>query len=170
MMAAMATSFTHEQAYAADPATVMAMLQDVDFIRAKCERTGSLETTATVTPGPDGACTIVSTRVLPAEVPAAARAFVGETLTVTETQVWSAPAADGSRSAQVAVDFGAPMTFSSTMTLAPAEGGTRVRTEGSFKASVPFVGGKIESSAAEQTARYLVKEEQVGNEWLAGQR
>lgn len=163
----MATPFTHEQAYDRDPATVMAMLQDVDFIRAKCERTGSLETTATVTPTDDGGCTIVSTRVLPAEVPAAAKAFVGETLTITETQVWTAPGPDGSRSAQVSVDFGAPMAFSSTMTLEPSGTGTRVHTQGSFKASVPFVGGKIESSAAEQTARYLDKEQLVGNEWLA---
>jgi hypothetical protein len=45
--------------------------------------------------------------------------------------------------------------------------GTRVSNSGSFKASVPFVGGKVERVAADQTERYLAKEVTVGSEWLA---
>ena len=49
--------------------------------------------------------------------------------------------------------------------LRPFADGSEVLTEGSFKASVPFVGGTIESVAAEQTARYLGAEERVAAEW-----
>lgn len=162
----MATSFTHTQRYDADPATVMAMLRDPQFVELKCARTGSLETTASATDGADGGVTLVNTRLLPADVPGPAKKFVGDTLNVTETQEWSAAAGDGSRRAQATVDFGAPLVFTATMTLAPSGGGTEVTVDGSFKASVPFVGGTVEKSAAEKTHKYLDVEQAVGAEWL----
>ena len=145
----------------------MAMLKDPDYIRLKCDRTGSLETTVDVQDGPDGGCVISTTRVLPAKVPAAAKKFVGETIKVTEVQDWASPAADGSSSATGTVGFDAPLSFTATITLAPSGDGTVVRTQGSFKAGVPFIGGSIEGSAADLTTKYLNVEETVGNEWLA---
>jgi hypothetical protein len=163
-----ATKFHYEQSYGADPATVWAMLRDPEFITAKCERTGSRETTVEVEDTDDGGCILTSTRVLPANLPAVAKPFVGDTLTVTERQVWTAPAEDGSRTATTSVDFGAPMSFEAGMALAASGEGATVTTEGEFKASVPFVGGKIEGVAVDQTSRYLEKEQLVGQEWLAG--
>jgi hypothetical protein len=164
---AVATKLDFEQTYSADPTTVMAMLKDPEFIRLKCDTTGSRKTTVDVEETADGGCILVSVRVLPAKVPAAAAPFVGETLTVTETQTWAAPDTDGSASATVAVDFGAPMTFTSAMTLTACSTGTVVTTIGLFKASIPFVGGKIEGAAKEQTEAYLEVEQRVGNEWLS---
>ena len=46
--------------------------------------------------------------------------------------------------------------------------GSVARNAGEFKASVPFVGGKVEKVAAEMTQKYLAKEATVGAEWLAG--
>ena len=143
------------------------MLKDPEFIRLKCDRTGSRETTADVQESADGGCILISVRVLPSKVPAAVAPFVGETITVTETQTWVAPDPDGAASATVAVDFGAPMTFTSTMTLVGSGAGTVVHTTGQFKSSIPFVGGKIEGTAKEQTEAYLEVEERVGNEWLS---
>jgi hypothetical protein len=166
-MSGMATSFEHTQEFAGDPATVMAMMRDPDYIRLKCERTGSLSTTVDVQDGSDGGVVLTSTRVLPAKVPSAAKAFVGETLTVTEVQTWGPLADDGTATATGSVDFGAPLAFEATITLASSGASTTIRTTGSFKASVPFVGGQIERGAAEQTEKYLTIEEQVGNEWLS---
>ena len=163
----MATKFHYEQTYTADATTVWAMLSDPAFITEKCERTGSTKTTVEVTDDGDGAFTLLSVRVLPANLPSVAKPFVGETLTVTEKQAWSAPSADGSRTATTSVDFGAPMSFNATMSLSPTEGGASVVTDGEFKASVPFVGGKIEKVAVDETSRYLEKEQLVGTEWLA---
>ena len=41
------------------------------------------------------------------------------------------------------------------------ENQSRITTTGKFTASVPFIGGKIEKVAAEQTSRYLNAEEKV---------
>ncbi|MDP1878791.1 MAG: DUF2505 domain-containing protein [Actinomycetota bacterium] len=164
----MATSFQHEQTFHADPAAVMAMLRDPDYIRTKCDRTGSMDTTVSVEDGPDGGCVITSVRVLPAKLPSAVKKFVGDTITVTERQEWAAPGPDGAASAAGTVEFSAPMAFTATITLEADGPATRVRTEGSFKASVPFVGGSIEGTAADLTRKYLEVEQAVGNEWLAG--
>ncbi|MHB1067422.1 MAG: DUF2505 domain-containing protein [Candidatus Nanopelagicales bacterium] len=164
----MATSFQHEQTFQADPAAVMAMLRDPDYIRAKCDRTGSLDTTVSVEHGPDGGWVITSVRVLPARLPSAVKRFVGDTITVTETQAWGAPGPDGTASATGTVEFSAPMAFAATITLGAVGPATRVRTDGSFTASVPFVGGSIEGTAADLTRKYLDVEQAVGNEWLAG--
>jgi hypothetical protein len=163
----MATSFEHTQSFAADPAAVMAMMRDPDYIQLKCERTGSMETTVDVQDGPDGGVVLTSTRVLPANVPSAAKAFVGETLTVTEVQTWGPVAGDGTASATGSVDFGSLGGFTGAITMTTSGALTTVQTKGSFKATVPFVGGKVERVAAEQTAKYLSVEEQVGNEWLS---
>lgn len=161
----MAKEFTYRQSFGANPVQVFSILTNEEYVEAKCAATGSLETTVEVHEGADGSVTITSTRVLPAEVPAAARKFVGETITATETQIWSPPASDGSRTAEVTVDFSGPLSFTGRLALRPFSDGSEVLTEGSFKASVPFVGGTIESVAAEQTARYLGAEERVAAEW-----
>jgi hypothetical protein len=164
----MAKELTYRQSFDGGPLTVFAMLRDPEYVQAKCDATGSLETTAEVSDASDGTVTIVSTRVLPAQVPDVARKFVGDTISATETQVWSAAAPDGSRTATVEVEFSGPLGFTGTLSLRPAGQGTEVVTEGKFKASVPFVGGTIESEAAKQTERYLGAEERVAKEWGAG--
>ena len=115
----MAKEFTYRQSFEADPATVFAMLLDPEYVQVKCAATGSLETTVEVNATPDGAVTITSTRVLPADVPAPAKKFVGETISATETQEWSAASPDGSRTADVSVDFSGPLSFSGSLSLAP---------------------------------------------------
>lgn len=145
----------------------MAMLKDPEYIRTKCDRTGSLRTEVDVSDAADGGVTLTIVRVLPADVPAVAKKFVGDTITVTETQVWTPLSADGLASAAGTVDFSAPLSLKAAVTLSAAGTGTVVRTSGSIKASVPFVGGTIESSAADLMAKYLNVEQTVGNEWLA---
>jgi len=164
----MAKEFIYRQSFGADPVTVFAMLRDPEYVQAKCAATGSLETTAEVSEAGDGTVTIVSTRVLPAQVPDVARKFVGDTISATETQVWSPAGPDGSRTATVEVEFSGPLGFTGTLKLHAAGPGTEVVTEGKFKASVPFVGGTIESEAAKQTERYLSAEERVAAEWKTG--
>jgi hypothetical protein len=161
----MAKEFTYRQSFDSDPVTVFAMLTNLEYVQLKCSATGSMETTVEIDRAPDDSATITSTRVLPADVPAAAKKFVGETISATETQTWSAPTTDGSRTADVTVEFSGPLAFTGFLTLHPTGGGTELVTKGTFKASVPFVGGTIESVAAEQTERYLRAEERVAAEW-----
>ncbi len=166
----MPTEFTHTQSFPADPATLFQLLANEGFILAKCEATGSLSASATVTPGQEGdlqaATVLVNTRVLPADLPGPAKSLVGDTITVTETQSWTPAASDGSRDANVSVEFSGPMKFSGQLKLRPTATGSEITTTGKFTASVPFIAGKIEKVAAEQTTRYLNAEERVARERL----
>ena len=164
----MATSLSYDQAFQADPATVMAMLIDPEYVRRKGERTGAFDIAVEVTEAPDGGAVITCTRSMPAEVPSYAAPFVGDTITITETQTWGPASADGSRTAQVTVDFNSPLAYKGTIELAADGVGSIARNRGEFKASVPFVGGKVEKVASEMTEKYLAKEATVGAEWLAG--
>ena len=162
-----ATKLTYEQEFPADPVTVMAMLRDPAYVQEKGERTGSHDISVDVTESDDGGVVISCTRSMPANVPSYAAPFVGDTITITETQTWAAPAADGSTSAAVTVEFNSPLAYTGTITLSPGGAGSVALNEGAFKASVPFVGGKVEKVAAEMTEKYLEKETTVGAEWLA---
>ncbi len=163
----MATGLRYEQHFPSDPATVMSMLRHPDYVRQKGERTGATEVTVDVADAPDGGVVITSIRTMPAEVPSYAAPFVGDSITVTETQTWAPPAEDGSTSATVTVKFDSPLAYRGSIDLVPATDGVLLRNEGEFKASVPFVGGKVEKVAAEMTQKYLAKEATVGAEWLS---
>ena len=162
-----ATSFSFDQEFAADPATVLAMLRDPAYVQHKAERTGGTGVSVAVAPGDDGGFTLTCTRSLPAEVPSYAKSFVGDTITVSEVQVWSAAGVDGSASATATVDFHAPVAYTGSVELAASGTGTVARNRGEFKANVPFVGGKVERLVAEQTQRYLAKETEIAADWLA---
>ncbi len=164
---AVATKFEHDQQFNGDPTAVMAMLKDPDYVNLKCDRTGSLETKVDIVATPDGGAVLTCSRVLPANVPSAAKKFVGDTITVTETQTWTPQASDGTASASGVVEFSAPLSFTAAVSLSASGTGTLVRTTGSFKAGIPFIGGTIEGIAVDMTAKYLNVEQTVGNEWLA---
>ena len=70
-----------------------------------------------VTDTPDGGVTISSTRTMPADVPSYAKSFVGDSLTVTEVQVWGPVGPDGSSRADVTVDFNAPISYKGSITM-----------------------------------------------------
>lgn len=156
------------QTFPADVSKTFAWLANPDAITRVCTATGSLETTVEVTPESlDGPVRITTVRVLPADVPAAARSFVGETITVTETQQWSGADGDGARTAQVEVSFSGPLGFAGELTLRPTSSGCELVTRGKMKASVPLIGGSIESVAVESTEKYLRVQERLGREELA---
>lgn len=160
------TSLDVEQQFPADAFQTFRLLIDPAYIEEKCQATGSLRTTIDVSGDPDSAITVRTERVLPADVPAVARSFVGETIDVTEIQEWSAPGSDGSRSAVVSVRFSGPLRFEGTAELRPTAAGCSITTSGRMTAKVPFVGGTIEEEAAKQTTKYLRTEERLASEWL----
>lgn len=163
----MGTDLTVMQTYTASPERVHSMLTDEKFVTFRAENTGAISSTSSVTTGDDGSCTVLSTRVLPANVPSFAAKMIGETLTVTETQAWPALSSAGTAVVPVKVEFSAPISFSGTMSLAPAPEGTQITVTGTFKASIPFVGGKVEQLAKETTEKYLGKENKLGSQWLS---
>ena len=166
----MATTLDFSQTYDAQPSTVRAMITDAEFINLRATKTGSTTVDSEVINEPGGGTTVVVTRTMPANVPSYAKSFVGETLTITERQEWAVPAADGTGTAVATAALSAPLAFTGSMSITTDGSVTTVRTFGEYKASVPFVGGKVEEMAKEQTVRYLTKEQEIGRDWLNGKR
>ena len=166
----MATTLDFSQTYDAQPSTVRAMITDAEFINLRATKTGSTTVDSEVINEPGGGTTVVVTRTMPANVPSYAKSFVGETLTITERQEWALPAADGTGTAVATAELSAPLAFTGSMSITTDGSVTTVRTFGVYRASVPFVGGKVEEMAKEQTVRYLTKEQEIGRDWLNGKR
>ena len=166
----MATTLDFSQKYDAQPSTVRAMITDAEFINLRATKTGSTTVDSEVINEPGGGTTVVVTRTMPANVPSYAKSFVGETLTITERQEWALPAADGTGTAVATAELSAPLAFTGSMSITTDGSVTTVRTFGEYRASVPFVGGKVEEMAKEQTVRYLTKEQEIGRDWLNGKR
>ena len=162
----MGTQLESRQVYSATPQQVMAMLKDPDYITERATVTGALTVTHTRTDDADGTVNLVIMRTLPADMPSYARSIVGDTLTITEHQTWKA-APDGDYQGSFDVKFSAPLTFKGRVIMTVDGTSTTVVTTGEFKAAVPFVGGKVERLALEQTERYLRKEEEIARDWLA---
>lgn len=155
----MATSFVGTIDFDCAPDAVWAMMTDPDYVVGKGMAQGALEVEAEVSEDETGAAVIVSRRSLPAELPQFARALVGETVQLVETQTWSAPTADGSRSADLEVTFGSsPVSIHGSMRLEPTATGARTTIEATAKSSVPFIGGKVEHLTRDQTLRAIGKE------------
>lgn len=158
----MATSLSARLDLPADPEHAFALLSDPAYVEEVATGTGGQDVEVSVEPTDDGGATIVSARSLPAEVPSYAKPLVGEHVRLTETRTFGPAAADGSRDGTLAVSFGsAPVSITGTLRLQAGGLGTEVLVELSVKASVPFVGGKIEKFCADQIERALGKEEQI---------
>lgn len=158
----MATSLSARLDLPADPEHAWTLLSDPAYVEEVATGTGGHDVEASVEPAEDGGATIVSARSLPAEVPSYAKPLVGESVRLTETRTFGPAAEDGSRDGTLDVSFGtAPVSISGSLRLQAGGLGTEVLVELSVKASVPFVGGKIEKFCADQIERALAKEEKI---------
>lgn len=152
---------TAQQDFAAQPTEVAAMLTDRAFLEKVCVASEARTHSVTV----NGAHTTVS-RTLPA--PSSITKFTGSTITIVEDLVWSEAAPDGSRTAKFTLTVpGLPVEMLGTARLAPGGTGTRVDYSGDLSVNIPFVGKKLEQSAAPAVLDGIGLEQRVGTEWLA---
>jgi hypothetical protein len=150
----------------ADPATVFDMLTDEEYLGRKAQATNAIRHEAAVSRNGDQV-TIRLLRVMPPDVPDFVRKFVGDTIDLDQTDVWQPPANDGSRYGTIAIDMvGAPVTLRGRMRLEPDGRGSVTTIEGLIKASVPFVGGRIEQALHGGLIEAAKREERVGRAWL----
>jgi len=159
------------------------MMIDPAYIRLRAQRTGAIgvevEVVSNLSGGnvsdeeiPDsetgGTVRLQITRVLPTkDAPAFARSLLGDSITVTEIQVWP-PVVAGSTTASMEASFGSLVRLTAGIHLADNAGGSVAVTRAECKASVPLVGGKVEALVEEQVRDYLAYEVRVAGEWLSG--
>lgn len=150
------------------PADVFDLTTSEPFRSAVCLATHALRHSVGIEHNPDGRTSVIVERTLPAQVPDAVKRFVGETITIVQTEDWGPPRADGSRQADLVIDImGQPARMTGTVTLEAAGQGSRELVDGELKVSVPFFGKQIEPSVAEAIVAAAAVEEATGRDWLS---
>jgi hypothetical protein len=149
------------------PDVVFAAQVDPRYVIWKHENMAAFDVSADVREDGSG-ITISSSRKLPAEIPSAAKRFVGEHITIEEVHVWSHPETDGRRHGKVTASFGgAPMSVDGTLELRADGVGSVLDVVIHSKANVPLVGGKLEQVVGDQFMRALRKEQQIAPRWFS---
>ena len=148
---------------------VFAALTDFEAVKSKYEALGQSEVQLVRRDeGDDGSVTIVTTRVVPLELPGFAKKVLSPKQHVTQTDVWSAVDGKGRRTGTFAVEAkGTPVRLHGTLQLAPrgARGCTNT-TDVEIECKVPLIGGKITDIVADDTRRALDHEQTWMSEHL----
>jgi hypothetical protein len=154
--------------YDADPGVVFAMFCEEKFLLGKYEALGYPQYEVLEVEASDTGARIKTRRHAPANVPGFAKRLFGSTTEMVQTDVWG-PETDGVREGTWTIDVpGKPVKAGGTIRLEPRGAGSLVSIDGELKASVPLIGGKIESWAGGEAKDALVKEYEFGKSWLAG--
>ncbi|GAA1119985.1 DUF2505 domain-containing protein [Arthrobacter flavus] len=151
-----------------DAATVTGVFTDEAFLKHVSEHVGGTLKSVTVDGDTAAAFTLTAVRTLPTKrLPEMARKFVGESLTVTQTEQWAAPLPDGSRVAKITMTVaGVPLTVDAEQRLVAADAVTRVELNGTVSSSIPFMGSKIASAAEPMIGKALNLQASEASKWL----
>lgn len=111
--------------------------------------------------------TVVTRKQIRADVPGFAQKFLAEWNTVTQSDAWSAPAGDGTRTCTFTVDIkGTPATITGALVLTPEGESTSVDVKVECKVGIPLIGGKVESLIMADLEKTVVAEKQFGADWI----
>jgi hypothetical protein len=149
--------------YPAGVEKVFALISDDAFRTKTAEDSKARDVSTTVEQ--DGGDTVVTlVRTQPAtssKVPDFVKKLIGDTVTIKQVERWTAPDADGNRTATITMKIaGKPAGFKGKATLKPASKGAEFTVAGDVKVDVPFVGKKVEpliAKAIEASLHYDVK-------------
>ncbi|WP_026551107.1 DUF2505 domain-containing protein [Arthrobacter sp. H20] len=151
-----------------DVAAVTGVFTDEAFLKHVSEHVGGTLKSVTVDGDTLSAFTLTAVRTLPTRrLPEMARKFVGDSLTVTQTEQWAAPLADGSRTATITMTIaGVPVTVDAEQLLVSVGTDTRVDLTGTVSSSIPFMGSKIASAAEPMIGKALNLQASEAGKWL----
>ncbi|MEV0799161.1 DUF2505 domain-containing protein [Kribbella sp. NPDC050281] len=155
--------------YDATPEEVFAIVTDATFREQACEKTKALSYNVEVTKS--GSDTVVKVRrEMPSDgVPDFAKKFVGETLTLVQTETWHAAKADGSRDADVSGEIvNTPVTLKGTASITGSGGQAVQAIDLDVKVAVPLIGKKMEPFVVDAIRSGLQKEHELGRDWHNG--
>ncbi|MCW2753351.1 MAG: Polyketide cyclase / dehydrase and lipid transport [Marmoricola sp.] len=155
----------HELTFDATPDAVVAMLTDPAYWDKVAVATSAISSTATSESNGDTTTVVVDQLQKVVGVPGFAKKFVGDSTRAITTQVWT-----GSSASYVVETPGKPTSIKGTMSVSAKGPGSVLLYDLDVKASVPLIGGKLESLVAELFTDGLGKEQTAGAAWLAGDR
>lgn len=102
------------------------------------------------------------------KLPSAVRAMHSGDLMVNREQTWSVVSEAAATGESLASVAGVPGEIKATSELKHSDGKTVLRVSGEVKVRIPFIGGKIERTIAENVKRLLEKETVFQRDRLAG--
>lgn len=152
------------------PERAFALGLDRAFRAAVCEATQAIDFDVDISEHADGRASVTVNRTMPADLPAIAKKFMGETVHVVQTEEWSAPDESGARTADLTVAIkGQPAKMIGAIFLESVGDDARMRIAGTIKVSIPFVGKTIEGEVAKAIVAAVAKEQDTGIAWLSAQ-
>lgn len=157
-----------EYAYTANQ--VFALIADGDFQLELIVHLGGHDAELVErTTAPDGSVTLVTRQRTGVELPGFAKKLIPASTAVTQTYRWGPAAEDGSRTGTWSADIkGAPVSMGGPTELRAAGASSAHVFEGEVKASVPLVGGRLESFALDNLHRDLARAAELTAERLGG--
>lgn len=158
---------TAEARFAADPATVAAMMADEEFVRTKVAASGASTQTSSVVGDPGSGFTVTTRRQMPTDsIPPQFRSLVGASLEVRQVEAWEPAGPDGRHGTVVVEVTGVPARLTGTMHLTGDASSSAMAVEGQLKASIPLFGAAIESAMRDAVMSALAAEESAAHAWL----
>ena len=158
----------HDYDHPADQ--VFAALVDFEAVKSKYEAIGQSDVQLVrCDESDDGSVTMVTTRVVPLELPGFAKKVLSPKQNVTQTDVWTGADDKGRRTGTFVVEAkGTPVQVRGTLALTPRKGaGCTNTTDVTVECKVPLIGGKIADLVANDTRRALDHEQAWMSEYLA---
>jgi Protein of unknown function (DUF2505) len=139
------------------------------FQEQKCIDAGALSFDVHITRTDHGAIVKTRRKLPTLGFPSLLRRFMPAGVTSTETIVWAPAAPDGSRSAELHVDFpGAPAGLSGIIHIQPdGPAAATVLVDATFTAHIPVVGRRVEGFAAPIILAVIDAEEATARAWVA---
>ncbi len=152
--------------YDATPEEVFAIVTDTAFREQACEKTKALSYDVKVSTSGTDTVVRVSRQMESTDIPDMARKFVGDTLTVVQTETWHAAAADGTRTADVSGEIAnTPVTLKGTARIGQDGAQTVQAIDLDVKVAVPLIGKKLEPFVVDAIRSGLQKEHDLGHDW-----
>lgn len=108
--------------------------------------------------------------VAAADLPSAARGFVGGDLVFERTEVWRAVSEDDHTGSVRVTIASVPGQLTGALRLVAAGEGSRLTLAGEVKVGIPLLGGKLEELVASQVSKLLDRESEFTAAWLAEHR
>jgi hypothetical protein len=146
----------HEEfEYEQGPQALFAVIGDGDFQLELIAHLGGHDAELVErTVDPAGSVTLVTRQRTGVELPGFAKKLIPASTTVTQSYVWQPAGEDGSRHGTWSADIkGAPVSMGGPTELRATPSGSVHVFGGQVKASVPLVGGKLESFALDNQHR-----------------
>lgn len=149
-------------------AAAAAMYADPEYTAIRRSTLGASRAESSVQGDPSGAFTVSTELSMPTDrVPDIVRPFVGSSVTIHETQSWSAPEADGARQGTTRLEVaGTPAGLTGTLRLVPGgDSSSTVEIDGDLVAKVPLLGPRLEKAAVPYVSTVLRAEERSATEY-----